>query len=181
MMNGMKRAALAAIVAAMVTGSAVAREAGPTSQKLKDATLRTVSGKKVSLAKATKDRVCIVKFGATWCGPCTMMLMELNKIIKHYGDKVLVIDIDIREAPKTVVEHYRKHGFKAKLLLDIDGSVSKAFGVGGIPHTLIVGRDGTIATTLVGARPATALKPILDKLLAEGSEAEPTEEAAEEK
>ncbi len=166
MLSSARRVILAALVAALATSSVFARGSGPKPKTLTDARLYTVKGRAVSLVAATKGRVCIVKFGATWCQPCTMMLKELDKIIDHYGDKVRVIDIDMGERAAKVIAHYRKHGFKAELLLDPRGAAAKAFGVDGIPHTLVVGHDGAIAATLVGPRPASKLKPILDKLIA---------------
>jgi len=167
MLNEAKRAILVALIVALAAACVLARERVAQPKALVDATLKTVKGKDVSLAAATQGRVCIVKFGATWCGPCTMQLKEFDKLIKHYGDKVRVIDIDMREAPKTVVAHYIRHKFRSKLLLDLDGSVAKAYGVGGIPHSLVVGADGKIALTKVGVGLAMEFKTVLDKLLAE--------------
>jgi peroxiredoxin len=159
---------LALVVAAPCV---LAGEGTGAGDKLIDAKLRTLKGKEVSLAELTKGRVSIVKFGATWCGPCTMQLKEFEKLIKHYKKRVLVLDIDIKEPAKKVAAHYARYKFHTYSLLDEDGSVAGAYGVRGIPDTLLVKADGTIATRKVGVTRATELKPILDKLLKEASAA----------
>ena len=165
-----KRVAAVCLALAVAAPCALAGEGTGEQGKIIDAKLRTLKGKEVSLADLTKGRVSIVKFGATWCGPCTMQLKEFEKLIKHYQKKVLVLDIDIREPAKKVSDHYSRHKFHKYVLLDTDGSVAKAYGVRGIPDTLLVKADGTIAARKVGVTKATELKPILDKLLEEAAQ-----------
>jgi peroxiredoxin len=162
---------LVCLALAIMAPCALAAAGTGEGDKLTDAELQTLKGKKVSLAELTKGRVSIVKFGATWCGPCTMQLQEFEKLIRHYKKKVLVLDIDIKEPAKTVAAHYARHKFHTYSLLDTDGSVARTYGVRGIPDTLLVKADGTIAARKVGVTRATELKPILDKLLKEAAEA----------
>ena len=171
-MHGRTKTALFALLALMVAAPCVlAAEQSGRPTELTDAKLRTLKGREVSLAELTKGRVSIVKFGATWCGPCTMQLKEFERVIRYYKKKVLVLDIDIREPAKKVAAHYARHNFHTYVLLDSDGSVAKAYGVRGIPDTLLVKADGTIAARKVGVTKATDLKPILDKLLKEAATA----------
>jgi thioredoxin 1 len=41
----------------------------------------------------------VVKFTATWCGPCQQMAPAFGKAADHFGDKVSFIEIDIDKCP----------------------------------------------------------------------------------
>ena len=53
------------------------------------------------------------------------------------------------------------------ILFDVDSSVSKLYEVQGMPNTVILDRKGAIRATFRGAITPDALRPTLEKLLAE--------------
>lgn len=44
-----------------------------------------------------KNELTIVKFGATWCGPCKMIASELHDISENYGH-LTIAEVDIDDA-----------------------------------------------------------------------------------
>lgn len=42
-----------------------------------------------------KDKVTLVDFHATWCGPCKMMSPILEQVKTSLGDQVTIIKIDV--------------------------------------------------------------------------------------
>lgn len=42
-----------------------------------------------------KDTIFLLKFGATWCGPCRMLAPILEKLESKVTDGVKILDIDI--------------------------------------------------------------------------------------
>lgn len=42
---------------------------------------------------------CVVKFTATWCGPCQQMAPAFSSAADHFGDKITFIEIDIDKCP----------------------------------------------------------------------------------
>jgi len=77
----------------------------------------------------------VVDFWAEWCGPCKMIGPSLEEIATTLGPKAKIVKINVDENPQT----------------------PSKFGVRGIP-TLMVFKDGKLASTKVGALPKNQLQ-----------------------
>lgn len=116
-----------------------------------DAVGETHSGEEIKIS-SYKDKVVIVSFWATWCGACMKELPVLSAIQKKAGtDELQVIAVNYRESR-------RQFGKIADALADnpmvitsdARGGIGKKFGVKGIPHMLIIDRQGKVADVHVG-------------------------------
>lgn len=93
----------------------------------------------------------VVSFWASWCGPCLQELPVLANIQAAAGpDRMQVVAVNIES-----LEVYRKLRRKitdAGLTSTFDPGheARQAFGVGRIPHMVIVGRDGRISAIRTG-------------------------------
>jgi peroxiredoxin len=63
-----------------------------------------------------------------------------------------VLAINIREARGTVERWVRKNGIQFPVLLDSDGTVTRAYSVSGTPTVFLVGRTGQLVGKAVGPR-----------------------------
>jgi thioredoxin 1 len=77
----------------------------------------------------------VVDFWAEWCGPCKMIGPSLEEIAAELGPKAKIVKVNIDENPSTPAK----------------------YGVRGIP-TLMVFKDGKVASTKVGAAPKGQLQ-----------------------
>lgn len=76
----------------------------------------------------------LVDFWAEWCGPCRQIGPALEEISDELAGSVKVAKINIDESPETPGK----------------------YGVRGIP-TLMIFKGGELVSTLVGARPKSAI------------------------
>ena len=53
------------------------------------------------------DKIVLVDFFATWCGPCKMMAPVLSKVSDDpkYADKLVIAKIDVDEAEEIAAEY----------------------------------------------------------------------------
>lgn len=66
-----------------------------------------------------------------------------------------VVLVNIREDRAKVARIVTQRGYAAPVALDLDGSVSEAYGIRATPTTFVIARDGTIVGRAVGPRPWT--------------------------
>ena len=107
-------------------------------------------GKTVDL-NDLRGKVVIVTFWATWCPPCRKELPVLETIQQHAGpDRVRVIAVNIEKAMVYRPMKRRLKDYKMTLTNDHNGRIKKRYGVDGIPHMVMIKKDGTIATVKRG-------------------------------
>lgn len=126
---------------------------------------RQLGGPEIRL-DAEPGKAYVVSFWASWCGPCMQEMPILANIQQLAGDKVKVVAVNIEER-----DVYRKlQGLIKQTGLtpafDPDHKARDAYGVKGIPHMVIVGRDGRITAVRIGYSDSS-----LDALAAQLNEA----------
>ena len=83
----------------------------------------------------------LVDFWAEWCGPCKQIAPALDELDEEFGDQLTIAKVNIDDNPET----------------------PSKYGVRGIP-TLILFKDGEVASTKVGALPKSKLKEWIDSV-----------------
>jgi len=136
------------------------------SEKLPDFTLKTLAGGEINLRQLEGQKVVVVNFWATWCGPCRNEIPDFNDVYSRYRDRgVEFLGIAVDESPETVVpEFLEKIPIAYPVLLGSQDLIYR-YGVRGLPTTFIIDRSGRIAKRLVGMTFANTLENELNKLL----------------
>ncbi len=91
-----------------------------------------------------RGNVVLIEFWATWCRPCVAGIPHMNKLQARYGEDGLRI-LGFTDEDREIVEEFQK---KAKSPIEYAiGTGSPLVGeyrVEGIPHAVLVGRDGKL-------------------------------------
>jgi thioredoxin 1 len=94
----------------------------------------TVTGASFKEEVLDSDKLVLVDFWATWCGPCKMVAPVLEEIAAEHADTLTVAKLDIDKHP----------------------APARDYNVLSIP-TMILFKGGEPVKTIVGAKPKAAL------------------------
>ncbi|MBN2077115.1 MAG: redoxin domain-containing protein [Dehalococcoidales bacterium] len=101
-----------------------------------------------------KGAPVLLNFWATWCGPCRNEMPHLEEVYEEWKDDDLTFfAVNIGESSTDVVSFLDYFGFTMPVLLDSAKTVSRRYGVSGIPTTYFIDEDGIIQNKVVGAFP----------------------------
>ena len=94
--------------------------------------------------------VVVVTFWASWCGPCRKELPILESVQEQGKGQIQVIAVNI-EDPATFKKASRILKDQQMLLAnDRNGVAQRAYHVKGIPHMMLIGRNGKILDIRTG-------------------------------
>ncbi len=121
--------------------------------------------------KFEPDKVYVVEFWATWCGPCRQTIPHLTEIAKKYKDKVTVIGVSVweRVGVDKVEEFVRTMGDKMEYTVAVDDGDTmaktwmEAAQQNGIPTAFIVNQKGQIVWI---GHPMAEMDTVLDEVIA---------------
>jgi thiol-disulfide isomerase/thioredoxin len=100
---------------------------------------------------AQRGRTVLLNFWATWCEPCRAELPSLLQLAARHADAGLVLmAVNHRENAAAVRRYLDAERLALPVLLDADGSATRAFTPSILPSTVLVRRNGRPAGVLVG-------------------------------
>lgn len=113
-------------------------------------TLASLGGGEFTLADHL-GKVVVVDFWATWCPPCVAGLPVVSAVTKELESKgVVFIAVDLDEPAAKVQSFMDKKNWDFPVALDPGGKTATAYGVTGIPHSLVIDKKGVIRHVHIG-------------------------------
>ncbi len=104
----------------------------------------------------TSNKVKVIEFWATWCGPCLAGMPHLSELQTRYGDEVMILGITSEDSSTVQGFLASEAGngktwadvVKYRMAIDNQDATSTAYmraaGVSSIPTAFIIGKDGTL-------------------------------------
>lgn len=118
-------------------------------------TLKDIDGREVSL-EDYKNKVLIIDFWATWCGPCIASFPAMHRLAKRYEQDSSVVFLYVNtfehgdDPPGKVKDFMASNKYDFKPLIDINDKIVSAYGIESIPYRIIIGKDGYIQFRSLG-------------------------------
>lgn len=118
-----------------------------------------------------RGSVVVVNLWGSWCGPCRREQPELNDVAAAFADRdVVFVGVDVRDTQAGASGHAREFDIQYGSWFDptqlypslFDASVPRS-----VPATVIIDRDGRIATTINSITTAPELTMLLELVLSE--------------
>jgi cytochrome c biogenesis protein CcmG, thiol:disulfide interchange protein DsbE len=112
--------------------------------------LKPISGGTSGASESFKDKVMLIEFWATWCGPCRLTHPRLSEFARANKDKALVV-IGISDEDEATVRGYiKKEKLDFLMLNDPSHATQEKFFIMVLPTFVVVNKKGMIVSTGVG-------------------------------
>ncbi|HRH42665.1 MAG TPA: redoxin domain-containing protein [Pyrinomonadaceae bacterium] len=111
--------------------------------------------------KDLKDKIVIVEFWATWCGPCLPAMEHLKSLKEKFSNQLEVISV-LHESEERLQRFIKNKPSSIWHTADPEMKTNQYFPHRAVPHTVIIDRDGKVAAI---TRPDEITEDVINKLI----------------
>jgi cytochrome c biogenesis protein CcmG, thiol:disulfide interchange protein DsbE len=154
-------------LAAFPLGCSSSREASKGGEKAAPQfSFQSLEGKTVAM-KDLANKVVVVDFWATWCGPCREEIPHLNKLYSELKGKGFeIVGISMDEGGTDVVKDFAKElRIQYPIVMGNEKDAEAFGGILGLPTTFIIDRQGNVAKKYIGLPPAADMERVIKELV----------------
>ncbi|MDP3451958.1 MAG: redoxin family protein [Bacteroidales bacterium] len=121
--------------------------------------------------RKSPGKVIVLDFWATWCVPCKRMFPVLRVLQEKYREKGLLIvgvtKVDATQSIAVIEKYVKEEKFNYLMGISEETFNDLAYGVGAIPHMVLIDKKGVVRKYIVGFHDAEALEKEILKLIEE--------------
>lgn len=100
-----------------------------------------------------RGKVVFINFWATWCLPCRAEMPMMERLWRrHRGHSFAMLAVSIDSVPSAVSPFIAQQGFTFPVTLDAGQELARAYGLRGLPMSVIVDPVGNVAALAIGPR-----------------------------
>lgn len=101
--------------------------------------------------ESLKGKVVYVDFWASWCGPCRQSFPWMNSMQKKYGPQGLtIVAVNLDKSASDAAHFLEKTPAEFLVAFDDKGSTPLAYGVNGMPTSLLIDKNGKVIAKHMG-------------------------------
>ena len=150
----MKMKKLAIVLCSIITVGLFGQTSVP------DIDVKDMEGNNVSFKSAIDtNKLTIVSFWATWCGPCIKELEAINEVYEEwqteYNVDLIAVSIDDSRNSKKVKPKVLGLGWEYTVLLDENSDLARAMNVVNPPMLFVINQKGKVVYTHAGYSPGS--------------------------
>jgi len=120
---------------------------GLTAQNVTDFEFKDIENNTRTFNELKGEKLTLIDFWATWCGPCNKAIPELNKIYSIYkkkGVEIIGINCDGPRSVSKVGPLSKSLKIQYPVLIDINSELKTELNIMGLPTLIIVNSKGKI-------------------------------------
>lgn len=128
--------------------------------------LMHLNGTAVHVPSDLRGQVTAIRFWADWCPYCKDEMKDIEPVYRKYRKRGLrVLAVNVMQPAETARAFVDKLGVSYEVLLDINGDVTRRYGVLGLPTTFFIDQDGVIRAKIHGESTAEVFERTVTELL----------------
>jgi cytochrome c biogenesis protein CcmG/thiol:disulfide interchange protein DsbE len=114
---------------------------------------------------ALRGKVVVLNFWASWCFPCNQEAPALEAATKKWGNRVVVLGVDVNDPVGDARKFARKYRLSYPLLHDNHNVTSPTYGLTGLPETFFIDRQGKLVVHVAGQVEAADIQSGVEQAL----------------
>ena len=124
--------------------------------KASDFSLKSINVDSIYTLSELKDKVVLINFWATWCGPCRMEIPDFNELYEKYPrEEFEILGISISDTAEQLKNFLKAYKIDYPVLYGNQSEMQKIIidygGVYSIPMSFLIGKDNEVKRVYPGA------------------------------
>ncbi|MEC2075732.1 thiol-disulfide oxidoreductase ResA [Metabacillus fastidiosus] len=129
-----------------------------------DFVLTDLNGQKHQLSEY-RGKGVFLNFWGTWCKPCELEMPYMENQYNYYKNHgVEVLAVNVAESNVAVQSFVTRNNLSFPILLDKDKQVLDGYGVGPLPTTFLIDKNGKVVDIVTSTMTERAVRDYMEKI-----------------
>lgn len=112
-----------------------------------------------------RDKLLLLNFWASWCGPCELEAPDLQELAQKYGDKMDLYGVNATtyDKERQAREFVDEFGLSFPILMDREGNATEKYKVTTFPTSFIIDSNGIVRERVPGVISLNEWEALIEK------------------